>query len=57
MAEHALLMKNMADALALRRAMMEKLERAVLEEDPEERARLLTFAVVGGGFSGGATWS
>lgn len=52
MAEHALLMKNMADALALRRALMEKLERAVLEEDPEERARLLTIAVVGGGFSG-----
>ncbi|MFY9343185.1 MAG: FAD-dependent oxidoreductase [Planctomycetota bacterium] len=52
MAEHSLLMKNVADALALRHAIITRLERAVLEPDPAERRALLTFVVVGGGFSG-----
>ncbi|MCC6670779.1 MAG: FAD-dependent oxidoreductase [Planctomycetes bacterium] len=52
MSEHALLMKNLADALALRAALVARLERAVVESDPVERAALLTFVVVGGGFSG-----
>ena len=52
MAEHSLPMKNVADALALRHAVISRLERAVLESDPDERRALLTFAVVGGGFSG-----
>jgi NADH dehydrogenase len=52
MAEHALLMKNVADALTLRHAIITRLERAVLEPDPAERAAMLTFVVVGGGFSG-----
>jgi NADH dehydrogenase len=52
MAEHALLMKNLADALRLRQAVVSRLERAVLEPDAAEREALLTFVVVGGGFSG-----
>src|SRR6185503_14743326 len=52
MAEHALLMKNLADALRLRQAIVSRLERAVLETDPAECLALLTFVVVGGGFSG-----
>jgi NADH:ubiquinone reductase (H+-translocating) len=52
MAEHSLLMKNVADALALRHAIIARLERAVLEPDAAERSALLTFVVVGGGFSG-----
>jgi NADH dehydrogenase len=52
MSEHSLQMKNVADALGLRHAIIARLERAVLEPDPRERAALLTFVVVGGGFSG-----
>ena len=52
MAEQALMMKNVADALALRHAIIHRLECAVLEPDPAERQALLTFVVVGGGFSG-----
>jgi NADH:ubiquinone reductase (H+-translocating) len=52
MAEHSLRMKNVADALAVRHHIITRLERAVLEPDPAERAALLTFVVVGGGFSG-----
>ena len=52
MAEHSLQMKNVADALALRHALVTRLERAVVEPDPAERRALLTFVVVGGGFSG-----
>ena len=52
MAEHSLMMKNVADALTLRHTIITRLERAVLEPDPAERAALLTFVVVGGGFSG-----
>ena len=52
MAEHSLQMKNVADALTLRHTIIARLERAVLEPEPAERAALLTFVVVGGGFSG-----
>ena len=52
MTEHALLMKNLADALELRQTLIARLERAVLTSAPEERSALLTFVVVGGGFSG-----
>jgi len=52
MSEHALMMKNLADALRLRQTVVARLERAVFEEDPEQRRALLTFVVVGGGFSG-----
>ena len=52
MAEHALMMKNVADALLLRHTILTRLERAMLEPDADDRAALLTFVVVGGGFSG-----
>ncbi len=52
LADHSMLMKNVADALALRQTIIGRLERARLEPDAEERSALLTFVVVGGGFSG-----
>ncbi len=52
MAEHALLMKNLADALQLRLAVVARLERAVLEPDPHERRALLSFVVIGAGLTG-----
>ena len=52
MAEQALQMKNVADALALRHTIITRLERAMVESDEARRQALLTFVVVGGGFSG-----
>lgn len=52
MPEHAYLMKNVGDALRLRGAIIDRFEEANLECDPEEQKRLLTFAIVGGGYSG-----
>ena len=52
MAEQSFMMKNVADALTLRHAIIRRLECAVLEPDAEDRRALLTFVVVGGGFSG-----
>ncbi len=50
--EHALLAKTVGDGFGLRNHALDMLEKADAEGDPEERARLLTFAVAGGGFSG-----
>jgi NADH:ubiquinone reductase (H+-translocating) len=50
--EHAVGMKTLADAFSLRNRIIEMLERADLEEDPDERQRQLTFLVGGAGFSG-----
>ena len=50
--EFAVGMKTLADAFALRNRLIEMLERADLEEDPEERSAQLTFVVGGAGFSG-----
>lgn len=50
--EHAVGMKTLADAFSLRNRIIEILERADLEEDPNERQAQLTFVVGGGGFSG-----
>ncbi len=50
--EYAVGMKTLADAFALRNRVIEMLERADLEEDPEERRAQLTFVVGGAGFSG-----
>ncbi len=45
-------MKTLADAFALRNRVIEMLERAELEENPDERRAQLTFVVGGAGFSG-----
>jgi NADH dehydrogenase len=50
--EYAVGMKTLADAFALRNRIIEMLERADLEENPDERAAELTFVVGGAGFSG-----
>ncbi len=52
MQEYGWPMKNVADALRLRAALINRLEEANLVEDLEIRARLLTFVVVGGGYTG-----
>ncbi|MBI2069046.1 MAG: FAD-dependent oxidoreductase [Elusimicrobia bacterium] len=52
MAEHALALKNLGDALRIRNHVVSRLEEATLEESEDERRRLLTFVVVGAGFSG-----
>src|SRR5205814_9866566 len=50
--EHAFTFKTLADALLLRNHVIERFERADAETDPRRKARLLTFAVVGGGLVG-----
>lgn len=52
MQEHALTMKSLGDAMALRNRVIQALERADVVDDPELRRQLLTFVVGGGGFSG-----
>jgi len=52
MIEHARPFRTLADALALRNHVLHALEEADVETDPELRAKLLTFVVGGGGFSG-----
>jgi len=52
MSEYGWPMKNVADALRLRSALVNRLEEANLVEDAAVRQRLLTFAVVGGGYTG-----
>ena len=53
--EHGLPMKTVGDALRLRVALINRLEEANLVDDRETRDRLLTFVVVGGGFTGAET--
>jgi len=50
--EHALCMKDLADAFRLRNHVLRCLELAAIETDPDQRRALLTFVVAGGGFSG-----
>jgi NADH:ubiquinone reductase (H+-translocating) len=52
LAEHAFKLKRFEDCFALRNHVLEMFELADIETDPEERRRLLTFIVAGGGFSG-----
>ncbi len=52
MADNAWPLKTLGDALALRNHILQQLERAEVEPDPERRKQLLTFAIVGGGFTG-----
>ncbi len=52
MAEHAMPFKLLGDALNLRNRVIEQMEKAELEEDPEVRKWLGHFVIVGAGFSG-----
>ncbi|HZT06302.1 MAG TPA: FAD-dependent oxidoreductase [Chloroflexota bacterium] len=52
MAQHALGLKTIGDALYLRNHIINMLEEADVETDPARRRELLTFVVAGGGFSG-----
>ena len=52
LAEYGWPMRTVADALRLRSAIINRLEEANLIEDPVVRARLMTFVVVGGGYTG-----
>jgi NADH dehydrogenase len=51
-AEHALGIKTLGEAVMLRAAVLAMLETASVEPDPERRKRMLTFVVAGGGFAG-----
>jgi NADH dehydrogenase len=52
MGQYALPLKTLGDALFLRNRIIARLEQAELQPDREHRRWLLTFIVVGGGFSG-----
>tara|TARA_R110002096_G_scaffold157669_5_gene322811 strand:+ start:1131 stop:3203 length:2073 start_codon:yes stop_codon:yes gene_type:complete len=52
MPEHALLMQNVGDAMILRTTILSRIEEANAEFRDDVRKRLLTFVVVGGGYSG-----
>jgi NADH dehydrogenase len=52
MAEYGWPLKDVANALRLRSALVNRLEEANLVDDRETRQRLLTFVVVGGGYTG-----
>lgn len=52
LAERALTMKSLGDAIYLRNHLISNLEEADFECFPEEREHLLTFVVAGGGFAG-----
>ena len=52
MAQHALPLKTLGDALFLRNRIVSRLEQADLQPDPVARRWLTTFIVIGGGFSG-----
>ncbi|MFQ5914270.1 MAG: NAD(P)/FAD-dependent oxidoreductase [Nitrospinota bacterium] len=51
-AEHALPLKTLADAMALRNHVIDLLEHADIIMDPEMREQLLTVVVAGAGFAG-----
>ena len=50
--EHTLPLKTVGDALYIRNQIIERLEQATIHPDPERRAELTTFVILGGGFSG-----
>jgi NADH dehydrogenase len=50
--EHAFTFKTLADAILLRNHVIERLERADVEVDPQRKRQLLTFAIIGGGLVG-----
>lgn len=50
--EHALAFKTLKDAIKLRNHLIDVMESAAIESNPEIRKQLLTFVIGGGGFSG-----
>lgn len=50
--EHALAFKDLSDALRIRNHIIDTVEAAAIEEDPQLKQSLLTYVVGGGGFSG-----
>ncbi|HUG83478.1 MAG TPA: FAD-dependent oxidoreductase [Euzebya sp.] len=50
--EHALLLRDYRDAWHTRNHLLQMMEMAAIESDIEDRRRLLTFVVAGGGFGG-----
>jgi len=50
--DHAMWFKSLADVIVLRNHLIECLERADVETDAATRQRLLTIAIIGGGFVG-----
>jgi NADH:ubiquinone reductase (H+-translocating) len=52
MAEHALPLKTVGDALEIRNVVLRRLARIELEDEPALRSALGHFVVIGGGFSG-----
>lgn len=50
--EHALPFKNLADSIVIRNRIIDVIECAACEKDPEVKKALLTFCIGGGGFSG-----
>ena len=50
--EHGLQTKTIGDFVYLRNHLIDMLETAAVESDPEERQRLLTFVIAGAGFAG-----
>jgi NADH:ubiquinone reductase (H+-translocating) len=50
--ENAFTFKTLADALLLRNHVIERLERADIEPDPERKRSLLTFVIIGAGLVG-----
>lgn len=51
-ATHSYALKTLGDAMALRNRLIAQLERAEVEPDAQRRRELLSFAILGGGFSG-----
>ena len=49
---NALPLKTLGDAVFLTNSLIEKMEEASMKTDSAERRRLLTFVIIGGGFSG-----
>jgi len=52
MAEYAFPFKTLGDGFSLRNHLISVMERAEVEDDPEEKRELLSFVVVGGGYTG-----
>ena len=52
MAEHAMPLKTVGDAVSIRNHIISRIEQATIHPDPEYRAHLTTFIIIGGGFSG-----